>query len=111
MGIDFSRADKPFQGANIGQAMQALRLGKKVRRAAWPDAKQIDFFYLVNASCFTVNRPPLAPTFQGEQVSYAAHIDAFFKVPEGTAAAGTNIVKVWVDEHEDLFATDWYVVE
>lgn len=94
-------------GINIGAAISALRDGHKIRREGWTD---IDFLYLVDNSRFVVNRPPLAPEFEGKEVRYSAHIDAFKADPDAAPGGAEIYVKVWTPTHSDLLANDWTVV-
>lgn len=93
---------------DIGAAMAALKEGRRVRRAGWTD---IDFIYLVDNSRFTVSRPPLSNHFEGAEVRYSAHIDAFRRTPDVPPGAAEFNVHVWQQRQEDILANDWELVD
>ena len=54
---------------NFGEALEALKLGKKVTRAGW-NGKGM-FLFLVPGSTFQVNRPPLLGIYpEGTEINY-----------------------------------------
>ena len=59
---------------DFGDAIRALKSGKRVAREGW-NGKGM-FLFLVNGSTFTANREPLLSIMgEGTQVQYHAHID------------------------------------
>ena len=59
---------------NFGQAIEALKAGKRVSRAGW-NGKGM-FLFLVPGSQFKVNREPLLSIMgEGVVVDYHAHVD------------------------------------
>lgn len=86
--------------SDIGDAIQELRYGGRVRRAGW-NGKGM-YLFLVPGSCFTVeaDRPmgKACPELVGEQVSYHAHVD--MKTAQGD-------VVPWLCSQTDLLADDW----
>ena len=58
----------------FGQAIEALKQGKKVARAGW-NGKGM-FLFLVPGSTFKVNRAPLLGIYpEGTEVNYCSHIN------------------------------------
>lgn len=83
----------------FGEALEVLKAGGTVTRAAWGGA--VDGIFLVQGSKFTVSRAPLIEFFPaGAEVQYRQHID----VRRG------NVVGVWSPTSEDILANDWMVV-
>ena len=59
---------------NFGDALQALKSGKKLYRQGWDNGAQ--FIFLVPGSTFKVNRPPLLGLYpEGTEIEYNGHID------------------------------------
>jgi len=86
---------------NFGDAIAALKAGKRVARAGW-NGKGM-FLFLVNGSTFTVNREPLLSILgEGTQVQYHAHID--MKTAQG-------YVVPWLASQADMLSEDWELVE
>jgi hypothetical protein len=86
---------------NFGDAIAALKAGKRVARAGW-NGKGM-FLFLVNGSTFTVNREPLLSIMgEGTQVQYHAHID--MKTAQG-------YVVPWLASQADMLSEDWELVE
>jgi len=82
---------------NFGQAIDALKCGKRVAREGW-NVKGM-FLFLVNGSTFTVNREPLLSIMgEGTQIQYHAHID--MKTAQG-------YVVPWLASQSDIVADDW----
>jgi len=85
---------------NFGQALEALRDGKKLQREGW-NGKDM-FVFLVPGSTFRVNRPPLLGIYpEGTEINYHAHIDM--------RTADGQIVP-WLASQTDMLADDWQVV-
>ena len=86
---------------NFGEALAALKDGKRVARAGW-NGKGM-FLFLVPGSTFMVNREPLLSIMgEGTQVQYHAHID--MKTAQG-------YVVPWLASQADLLSEDWEVVD
>lgn len=86
---------------NFGNAIEALKEGKRVARAGW-NGKGM-FLFLVNGSNFVVNREPLLSIMgEGTMVTYRPHID--MKDAEGK-------VVPWLASQTDMLAEDWEIVE
>jgi hypothetical protein len=86
---------------NFGQALEALKLGKKVARNGW-NGKGM-FLFLVSGSTFTVNRPPLLGIYpEGAVISYHAHIDM---------KTADDMVVPWLASQTDLLTDDWMILE
>ena len=85
---------------DFGQAINELRIGKRVTRSNW-NGRGI-FIFLVLGSTFKVNRAPLLGIYpEGTKISYRPHID--MKTVDG------NIVP-WVASQGDILAEDWLLV-
>lgn len=85
---------------NFGQAIEALKSGKRVSRAGW-NGKGM-FLYFVPASTFKVSRPPLLGIYpEGTEISYQAHVD--MKTADGRCVP-------WLCSQSDMLAEDWEVV-
>lgn len=85
---------------NFGQALEALKEGKRVARAGW-NGKNM-FLFLVPGSNFRVNREPLMSIMgEGAEVTYRPHID--MKDAEGK-------VVPWLASQSDMLADDWWIV-
>jgi hypothetical protein len=90
------------QNLNFGQAIEALKEGKKVARNGW-NGKGM-WLYLVPGSVFNVveGRPLAKHIPVGESVTYNSHIDM-------KAADGSHFV--WNPNQLDMLAEDWCIVE
>jgi hypothetical protein len=85
---------------NFGQAIEALKVGKRVQRDGW-NGKGM-FLFLVPGSQFKVNREPLLSMLgEGTVVDYHAHID--MKTAQG-------YVVPWLASQADMLSNDWSVV-
>jgi hypothetical protein len=85
---------------NFGQAVEALKSGKKVERQGWNEKGM--FLFLVPGSTFKVNRAPLMGIYpEGTEINYQAHID--MKTAQDT-------VVPWLASQSDVLAEDWQVV-
>ena len=85
---------------NFGQALDALKAGKKVARAGW-NGKGM-FLFLVPGSTFKVSRAPLLGIYpEGTEINYCPHIDM--------KTADEKIVP-WLASQTDVLAEDWGVV-
>lgn len=85
---------------DIGWAVNKLRQGYRVQRAGW-NGKGM-FLYLVGASHFRVNRPPLLGIYaEGTEINYREHVD--MRTVDGSCVP-------WVCSQSDLLADDWDIV-
>jgi hypothetical protein len=85
---------------DFGQALSAIKDGKKVAREGW-NGKGM-FIFLVPGSRFVVNRPPLLGIYPaGTEIEYHAHID--MKTADGK-------IVPWLASQTDVLATDWQEV-
>ena len=86
---------------NFGQALEALKSGKRVSREGW-NGKGM-FLFLVPGSTFKVNRAPLLGIYpEGTEINYHAHVD--MKTVQG------DIVP-WLCSQTDMLAEDWGTVD
>ena len=86
---------------NFGDALAAIKAGKRIARAGWNGRGM--FLFLVPGSTFTVNREPLLSIMgEGTQVQYHAHID--MKTAQG-------YVVPWLASQADLLSEDWEIVD
>lgn len=84
---------------NFGQAIEALKEGKRVSRSGW-NGKGM-FLFLVNGSNLIVNREPLLSIMGEVEVTYRPHID--MKDAEGK-------VVPWIASQTDMISDDWGIV-
>ncbi len=85
---------------DFGQALEALKLGKKVSRDGW-NGKGM-FLFLVPGSIFKVNRPPLLGIYpEGTDIKYHAHVDM---------KTATGEIVPWLCSQTDMLANDWGIV-
>ena len=85
---------------NFGDAIAALKEGKRVARVGW-NGKAM-FLFLVSSSNFVVNREPLLSIMgEGAIVTYRPHID--MRDAEGK-------IVPWLASQTDMLADDWEVV-
>lgn len=85
---------------DIGWAVRKLRQGYRVQRTGW-NGKGM-FLYLVGASHFQVNRPPLLGIYaEGTEINYRTHVD--MRTVDGSCVP-------WVCSQSDLLADDWDIV-
>ena len=97
----FERAYRLSSGLTFGDALQALKAGKRVARAGW-NGKGM-FVYYVRAAAYLA-QSEAAKTYFGENayVPYAAYL-ALKGVDER--------VSTWVPSINDVLAEDWVVLE
>lgn len=91
---------------NFGQAIEALKNGKKVARKGW-NGKGM-FLYFVRGTLvdkeFLRNEASLMPICDNTDVAhFNAHID--MKTADGSVCIG------WLASQTDMLAEDWVVVE
>lgn len=97
----YDPADQEPFDRSFGDALNALKAGKKVARAGW-NGKGM-FLFLVPGSTFLVNRPPLLGIYpEGTEINYCPHID--MKTADGK-------VVPWLASQTDVLADDWLIVE
>lgn len=86
---------------NFGQAIEALKEGKRVAREGW-NGKGM-FLFLVPGSTFKVNRPPLLGIYEeGTEINYHSHIDM--------KTADDKVVP-WLASQTDMLSEDWIILE
>lgn len=85
----------------FGDAIEALKAGKKMARAGW-NGKGM-FVFLVPGSVFKVNRAPLLGIYpEGTEITYQPHIDM---------KTAQNTVVPWLASQGDVLAEDWEEVQ
>ncbi len=88
------------KGMSFGDAISALKAGKRVAREGW-NGKGM-FLFLVSGSTFLVNREPLLSILgEGAQVQYHAHIDMM---------TAQGYVVPWLASQADMLSEDWMLV-
>jgi hypothetical protein len=86
---------------DFGQALQALKESKRVRRAGW-NGKGM-FLYLVPGSSFEVNRAPLLGIYpKGTTIDYNSHVD--IKTAQGYCVP-------WICSQAYMLEEDWELAE
>jgi hypothetical protein len=100
--LTLNQLDDLRQGqGNFGDAIAALKEGKKVARKGWNG--KLMFLFLVPGSTFKVNRAPLLGIYpEGTEINYCSHIDM--------KTADDKIVP-WLASQTDVLAEDWNVIE
>lgn len=84
----------------FGEALVALKTGKKVSRAGW-NGKGM-FLFLVPGSTFKVSRAPLLGIYpEGTEINYCPHID--MKTTD-------EKVVPWLASQTDVLAEDWNIL-
>ena len=84
----------------FGEALVALKAGKKVFRAGW-NGKGM-FLFLVPGSTFKVSRAPLLGIYpEGTEINYCPHIDM--------KTADEKVVP-WLAFQTDVLAEDWNIL-
>jgi hypothetical protein len=85
---------------SFGEAIDALKQGKKVTRSGW-NGKGM-FIFLVQGSTFKVNSAPLLGIYpEGTEVTYHAHIDM---------KTADNQIVPWLASQTDMLAEDWIIL-
>ncbi len=85
---------------DFSQALLLLKANKRMTRSAWED--KCEFVFLVPASTFAVNRPPLLGIYPiGTEINYHGHIDQ---------RTETGQIMPWSPSQQDLLAVDWHEV-
>jgi hypothetical protein len=86
---------------NFGQAVEALKAGKRVAREGW-NGKNM-FLFLVPGSTFKVNRAPLLGIYpEGTVIDYHAYI---------AMKTATGEIVPWLASQTDVLDEDWVVVD
>jgi len=91
------------EGLTFGEAIEALKAGKRVARAGW-NGKGM-FLYYVPAASYPAQRNKfgtMAGVFPDDMVPYCAYI--------AMKTAQNNVVP-WLASQTDVLADDWHVVE
>ena len=97
---EFEALNKPKDGLNFGDAIEALKAGKKVSRSGWNGNGM--FLFLVAGSTFKVNLPPLLGIYpEGTVIDYCPHID--MKTADGK-------IVPWLASQTDVLAEDWGII-
>ena len=87
---------------DFGQAIQALKDGKKVCRSGW-NGKGMFLVLVPGSKVIVAEGRPLAKVFPvGTEVEYQPHIDM---------KTAQNTVVPWLASQSDVLAEDWLVVE
>ncbi len=96
----FNNAYREIVALTFGQAIEALKIGKRVARAGW-NGKGM-FLFLVPGSTFKVSRAPLLGIYpEGTEINYCPHID--MKTADGK-------IVPWLASQSDVLAEDWVMV-
>ncbi len=97
----FEKAYRPTTGLTFGQAIEALKAGKKVARIGWNGSGQ--FVYLVPAASYPA-QTGIAKAYFGADamVPYRAYLA--LKTAQGDVAT-------WAPSCSDALAEDWIIVE
>lgn len=94
----FEKAYRPIDGMNFGLAIEAMKRGKKCRRAGWNGKNQ----HIELASAISYTSP--------EGVIVNAEHDAIGN--KAIAFCGTSGIQMgWLASQADMLADDWEIVE
>lgn len=85
---------------DFGQALSALKDGRKVARAGW-NGKGM-FLFLTMGRTIPNNKERSFAHFEGDTVTLGSHID--MKDATGVYVSG------WLASQTDMLANDWYIV-
>lgn len=85
---------------NFGQALEALKKGKKVSRIGWNGSGM--FAYMVPANSYPANTEAAKSHFGDSPVPYRAYF---------ALKTAQDDVATWVPSGSDILADDWQVVE
>lgn len=97
----FEAAGRPIDGMTFGQAIEAMKQGKKVARRGWNGKDQ--FAYYVPADRYVAMTQAAKSIADGDgRVSYRAYLA--LRTAQGDAAT-------WVPSVSDCLAEDWEIVE
>ena len=95
---EFEEAYRPIDGMNFGLAIEAMKKGKKCRRAGWNGKNQ----HIELASAISYTSP--------EGVIVNAEHDAIGN--KAIAFCGTSGIQMgWLASQADMLADDWEIVE
>lgn len=85
---------------NFGQALKALKEGKKVRRSGWSDKRE--YLYYVPAAAYAAMTDIAKEEWgDGGTVPYTAYI---------AKKTGERDVTPWNASHPDLLSEDWEII-
>ena len=94
----------------FGEALEALRAGKRITRRYWTGVKGKRgerWLILVPGSKFKIQREPwLTAIGEGKEMVYHDHIDSVV-----TGSGKYPHASQWTPLHSDLMAEDWEVIE
>ncbi len=97
---DSSSVEAVEDGLNFGQAIEALKAGKKVARKGW-NGKGM-FVYHVPAASYPPTTEVVKSAFYGEEVPYREYL---------ALKTAQNDVATWSPSTSDALGEDWEVVE
>lgn len=87
--------------ANFGEALEAVKAGKKISRSGWNGANQ----FVIKAGGYKVSEPRVGSDYHRAGITgefnIAPHLD--LKNAQGVMQPG------WVPSQGDLFAEDWVI--
>ena len=92
-----------LEDLNLGQALYAIKDGKKVARDGW-NGKGM-FIYLVPAASYPIQRNinnTLSGIFPDDMAPYQSYI---------AMKTAQNLVTPWAPTQSDVLDEDWYIVE
>ncbi|ULJ66648.1 DUF2829 domain-containing protein [Wielerella bovis] len=90
------------ENLSFGQAVELLKLGKRVARKNWNAANQ--FVYFVPENKYPASRNPNSPIqgyFENDEVPYRAYL---------ALKTAQDDVATWVPSISDVLAEDWLIV-
>ena len=85
----------------FGDALVALKVGKKVARSNWTGKGR--FLFLIPGFTLTVDRPPLLGIYpEGAELNHHAYI---------AMRTADNKIVPWLCSQTDALAEDWVIVD
>jgi len=101
---EFEAVSRPVDGMTFGQAIEAMKQGRKVARRGWNGKGMwlcIQSGSVVNGD--VMRNEPAKNYYAGKQCNICAHIDM--------KASDDSYVVGWLASQTDMLADDWVIVE
>ena len=95
------KAPEPETGGDFGDAIEAMRNGRKVARAGW-NGKGMYAYYVPAAVKYVATTDTAKEAFGGALVPYRPYL---------ALKTAQNDVATWSPSTSDVFADDWFIVD
>ena len=103
----FERANRPYKGMDIGNALAALKMGLKVARAGWNGKGMWLILVAGTPNAALREGTPYREALGQESCEILPHIDMWTTNAEGRRA----MLPGWLASQTDMLADDWQIVE